>query len=496
MLKRAILLLLVFALLARLEVSVLETNWKEYHKSASAYLTGRSTLANPNQMTYEFGNFLHNSTSDLVVDFINPGNSISTEFGEHKLLSPIHKFIPKGSITILSTLIHTRKLLPNSIFMITPNPYTLKDSLIVSDNDPEKDSSQSWGVIALKNVRFSSYLINETHSSPGYGPVLMKARISVHSTAKDPIVVVENRNLSKSFIGPAEVFAPYLNDSSFESFISRDATVGGKSITKVNDLPSTTIFNTLNATHSNAKMFNNTLLPEVNLNGSIAPSESTPKIFSKLMMPVYPAPVKGIASNITYISPVFTINQRGLENNNFTLTPIIAKVFPGMVLLLNPNAGIASKIASVKSVQMQFEKNSTNIGLSFGLSNTFPDTLKLPSLPANPLLMFMNIGYSGIESGTIPVNFSNPSFFKSSPAIHILVNKHIPIIVKRFSDGCPGIELFAFNEAYKRWESSTQPEREPTSDHLNWCGYVLHTPHFSKFAVGGIKQSSSLNSER
>ena len=65
-------------------------------------------------------------------------------------------------------------------------------------------------------------------------------------------------------------------------------------------------------------------------------------------MPIYPAPVKGIASNITYISPVFTINQRGLENNNFTLTPIIAKVFPGMVLLMNSNTGIASKLAESK----------------------------------------------------------------------------------------------------------------------------------------------------
>ena len=501
MLKSAILLLLVFVLLARLEVSVLDTNGKEYHKSTNAYLTGRSTLADPNHMTHEYGNSLLTRANSIAIDFINPmpflpGNSVSAGFGEHNLQSPNNNFTTKGSITILSTLIHTRKLLPNSIFMITPNPYTLKDSLIVSDNDPQKDSSQTFGIIVLKNVRFSSYLINETHTSPGYGPVLMKARISVHSTAKDPLVIVENRDLSKPFVGLAKVSAPYLNESSFAAFTSRDATVGGKSVTKVNDLPSTVIFSPLNAAQNNVEELNNTLLPQVDLNGTIAPSDSTPKIFSELKMPVYPAPVKDIASNVTYISPVFTINQRGLESNNFTLTPIIAKVFPGMVLLLNPNAGIASKIASLKSVQMQFEKNSTNIGLSFALSNTIPDTLKLPSSPANPLLMFMNVGYLGVESGTTPVNFSNPSFFKTSPVIHLLVSKHIPVIIKRLSDGCPSVELFALNEAYKRWEPSIEPDREPTLDHSDWCGYSLHTQHFSKFAVGGIKQSSSLNSER
>lgn len=97
MLKSAIFLLLVLALLTRLDVSVFETNGKEYHKSASDYLTGVSALSDRDHLTNEFGTSLHNRTSNLVVDFINPmpflpGNSVSAEFDQHKLQSPIHNF--------------------------------------------------------------------------------------------------------------------------------------------------------------------------------------------------------------------------------------------------------------------------------------------------------------------------------------------------------------------------------------------------------------------
>lgn len=501
MFKGIFILIMVFASLTILGDHMPKINGTEYYKTTSGHAFARSiSITNPNYVVYDFGHDLGNGSSVLVSDMINPipflpGNSVMTENEQQTSQRAIQNF-PTGNITLLSTLLHTKKLLPNSTFMITPNPYTLKDSLIVTDNDRKIDSSHLDGVITLKNVRYSSYLINETHSPVGYGPVLLKARISVHVTAKDPVVVMENRNLSKPFIGPANVFAPYLNNSSFDTFISRGTTVGGKTITKVNDLPSTVIFNTLNGTQTYLERLNNTLLPQVNFKGSIAPSESTQNIFGVLKMPIYPAPVKGIASNITYMSPVFTINQRGLENNNFTLTPIIAKVFPGMVLLMNSNTGIASKLASLRSVQMQFEKNGTNIGLSFGISDTIPNSLKLPTAPASPLVMFMNIGYLGVESGTVPVNFSNSSFFKSSPAIHIIVSKLVPGPINRLSDGCPSIGLFSFNEVDKKWELSSKPVREPAFDRLNWCGYTLQTQHFSKFAVGGIKQSSSLVSER
>ena len=173
--------------------------------------------------------------------------------------------VPTGSITILNTLMGTNNLLPNATFMITPNPYTLSNSLAVHDNDRMTDSSPVEGILILRNVRYSSYLINETRSPIGYGPVLLKSRISVHVTTKDPVVIVENRDLSKPFTGPAKVFAPYLNSSSFNTFITRGTTVGGKAITKVNDLPSTVIFAT-KPTKNDLYRLEHTLLPRVDFN--------------------------------------------------------------------------------------------------------------------------------------------------------------------------------------------------------------------------------------
>ena len=48
-----------------------------------------------------------------------------------------------------------------------------------------------------------------------------------------------------------------------------------------------------------------------------------------------PAPVKDIASHVIYVSPAMVVKQQDSGyNNNFTMTPIIAKVFPGMSFCL------------------------------------------------------------------------------------------------------------------------------------------------------------------
>ncbi len=57
--------------------------------------------------------------------------------------------VPTGSITILNTPMGTNNLLPNATFMITPNPYTLSNSLAVHDNDTK----------SKKNGKREDYLI-------------------------------------------------------------------------------------------------------------------------------------------------------------------------------------------------------------------------------------------------------------------------------------------------------------------------------------------------
>ncbi|MGB0029003.1 MAG: hypothetical protein WBP64_19435, partial [Nitrososphaeraceae archaeon] len=100
--------------------------------------------------------------------------------------SSIHQRSNEGTLTIKQVILGTEKLLPNSKFKITPNPFTLKGSLTIYDNNTTLDFDPASGVIVLRNVKFSPYVINET-SSPGFGPVLQKTRITLHNTVPNPI---------------------------------------------------------------------------------------------------------------------------------------------------------------------------------------------------------------------------------------------------------------------------------------------------------------------
>jgi hypothetical protein len=52
-----------------------------------------------------------------------------------------------GTLTVKQVILDTDKLLPNSKFRITPNPFTLKGSLIIQDNNQTIDSDLTTGVI-------------------------------------------------------------------------------------------------------------------------------------------------------------------------------------------------------------------------------------------------------------------------------------------------------------------------------------------------------------
>lgn len=400
----------------------------------------------------------------------------------------------EGTITIRKVFASTNELLSNATFMVTPNPYTLNGSLVAHDNDGSLDSNPISGIIVLKNAKFSSYQINETRSPSGFGPILLKARISVHKTTPDPVVTIENRNLRVPFTGPTKVLAPYLNESSFSTFTSKGATIGKASIQKVNDLPAALMVTSEKQISGTNKM----QIPQaITFREPINETASAAEIYRSLKMPIYPAPVKAIASNIIYVSPVFVIGQQEVvnhrsSNNSFVVTPIIAKVFPNMTLLVNHNSSVASGLTKIEKIHMQFAKNGTNVGFSFGISDLISKSLKLPPAPVSPLALFLNIDYigKGGAGSRSDVNFYAVNSFKSSPQINILVSKSINTITK-FADGCPDIRLFSFNEFTNKWQKLSNPARIPLEDVVDQCGYALKTQHFSKFAVGGIKPPTS-----
>jgi hypothetical protein len=74
----------------------------------------------------------------------------------------------------------------------------------------------------------------------------------------------------------------------------------------------------------------------------------------------------------------------------------------------------------------------------------------------------------------------------------MLVSKSSHLSISKLPDGCPDIKLYSFIESIAKWQQLDKPMRATMLDTHDECGYILQTQHFSKFAVGGIKE---LNAE-
>jgi hypothetical protein len=117
----------------------------------------------------------------------------------------------------------------------------------------------------------------------------------------------------------------------------------------------------------------------------------------------------------------------------------------------------------------------------------------LSKVPVDIVALFVNIGYIGAATGPVKViNFSDSKSFAVSPDINIVVTKSMDLPITKLPDGCPDIKLYSFNESAGKWQQLDKPIRKAMLDAREECGYILHTQHFSKFAVGGIKEQSSI----
>jgi hypothetical protein len=116
------------------------------------------------------------------------------KFGEGMLGDQkINPTTDTGSITVKKVKVGTSNLLGKATLMFTPIPYTLNKSLTVADNSIV-DSDPTDGSFQLNKVGFGSYVINETMTPEGYGPILLKTRVTVHPTNQNPLVQIEKRH--------------------------------------------------------------------------------------------------------------------------------------------------------------------------------------------------------------------------------------------------------------------------------------------------------------
>lgn len=385
-----------------------------------------------------------------------------------------------GSITVKKVKVGTSELLGNATLMFTPNPYTLKKSLTVADNSIV-DSDPTDGSFQLNKVGFGSYVINETITPEGYGPILLKTRVTVHPTNQNPLVQIENRDISVPFEGTAIVTPPSLNSTSFELFVRNGATIDNSTIKEVDALPPGFIGTTATEIRQES-----TILQPVVFKASRPPNATASEVYDSLKIPTYPAPVKSISSSITYLSPVFVVPQADGSVGNFLLTPIIAKTFPGMSLLVKQDSSTIMQIAEVQDIMMQFANESSNVGFSFGISDLIPKTLMLPKPPVESL-KFIDVDFVGSTTDSRYADFSNTDSFVTSPQMGITVARSANLT--KLQDGCPDIKLFVLDESQNLWKTLSKPLRDKTHDTEAGCAYILVLDHFSKFSVGGVRPS-------
>jgi subtilisin family serine protease len=109
-----------------------------------------------------------------------------------------------GALTVKKIFASTGELIPGGLFRVTPSPYDLDSSLLISDkeNTEKLDCSPVGdGMIVLEDVPFSSYNIQEIllqqHDSPSNDfLVIHEANIYIHENLANPIINFVERDFS------------------------------------------------------------------------------------------------------------------------------------------------------------------------------------------------------------------------------------------------------------------------------------------------------------
>jgi hypothetical protein len=78
----------------------------------------------------------------------------------------------------------------NATLKITPNPYTLNNSIIIQDNNETMDFNHTNGSILLKNVTFASYVIQQVWSY-NTSEIMATEMVDVNQTNPNPVVKLE-----------------------------------------------------------------------------------------------------------------------------------------------------------------------------------------------------------------------------------------------------------------------------------------------------------------
>lgn len=345
-------------------------------------------------------------------------------------------------------------------------------------------------------MEFSTYTLTEVTVPEGYRKIYDNVVITVHDTNRAGIRPIENILSSTSLDDVFPVFTPPpdLTAEQFELY-KDNATPGIFSGIQGSELASPSPIFAVGtdqlpeariATPATVEQLTSPIRSVV-FDITASPELSGAEIIDLFDIPTYPAPAQDVAEQVIYVVPATVIPYEG-SKNNFVLTPIIDRVFPGLQLFVNQASFVESQAAQVKRVTMTFNVVATDVGFSFGISDVPPP--ETPPHPLNAPALFLDVGHVGKDTGGNDVDFSDPNMFQSSPKIEILVKKSLPNF-PQLPNGCPDFKVFLLKGS--NWVPIEKLDL--TQEGAEDCEFSLEPDHFSKFAVGGVKGTQVVTDE-
>lgn len=323
----------------------------------------------------------------------------------------------------------------------------------------------------------------------------MKNKVSILPSLTLYFFIISSVSFSVFLLGPDIIFAknnelspPILDQTSLNVFKSLGAHLGNKPLTTNNGLPPVVV------TPSEVQI-KNQVERQITFTVPIPFNTTATEIFGKYKIPTYPTPSEDVARGSIFSPPTFIVRQSVDNDTNlgntgfFTLTPILERIFPDMTLLVDEFPTQKNAKTTVVQIKVMFAKEGGPVGFSFEISREIPEGLKIRSPSKFNTTLFLNIDYIGEESTKSDgkdlrrLNFSDPTFFISSPEVSLIVSKSLN--AEKLNDGCPKMAAGLFDDDTGKWRPASLTRSEK-GDSEEVCSYKLLTEHFSKFAVGGV----------
>ena len=405
----------------------------------------------------------------------------------------------EATVTITVNSINDAPVAGNDVFSTAQNtPLTIsKSSLLSNDFDIDGDT------LSITSIESETALLGSVADN-GDGTLTYTPTADTSSPPDDTFEYTVSDGLGGTDIGTVtitiipdeiedtlELESPELTEEDLDDLGEVGATINGQPVTNEN-LPGLILADADNDEAIKAAIDDqDTISLDIALPGETSASEA----IDSLLLPEYNVPD---IPDIAVVLPAVATSQAG-ATNQFVSTPVLDKIVGGQTLILAND--VLSEFGGItKLVTNPAFSSETDEAIVVALApDPFGPTTP-PELEDGASTIFLDIK-TQIEDG-VPgaYDFSQASNFLTPPELTAVIKKPeidpetgAPLIPVNSETGCPQfVEAFFLDTVPDpdEWitegvivdQSSIQPV-----DSSEFCSVNVQLPHYSKFAIGGVK---------